>query len=332
MASANRNQHWVPQFYLRYFATPETRDTPHPKIWAFPVKEGEEFVANVRNVAAKRDLYNFCDPEVDKRLTDLEGTLAQFWPTITQEGYPIDLGFKKGISLFIATLYLRHPSQLERHRRWTTQFTNVVTKWAAEGNPPQNVPVPLTDEVFEVSADEIEKMRVATDQDIQSGWGDSILNLTGELAQTLIDRPWTILVSRKPAFITSDHPVTPMSSNDFSEGILNANSEMCLPLTPTSLLLINYRGPNQGNIVGIRNDGEEAIFNYYIFRSAYQHVFSSWDPLMVMQQVVAIDEEIREENRRMISAHERTIGKKVGRNDLCPCGSGKKFKRCCIPR
>ena len=23
-------------------------------------------------------------------------------------------------------------------------------------------------------------------------------------------------------------------------------------------------------------------------------------------------------------------GKKPGRNDPCPCGSGKKFKRCCI--
>lgn len=22
--------------------------------------------------------------------------------------------------------------------------------------------------------------------------------------------------------------------------------------------------------------------------------------------------------------------KKVGRNDLCPCGSGKKYKKCCI--
>jgi len=22
-------------------------------------------------------------------------------------------------------------------------------------------------------------------------------------------------------------------------------------------------------------------------------------------------------------------GKAVGRNDLCPCGSGKKFKKCC---
>jgi preprotein translocase subunit SecA len=26
----------------------------------------------------------------------------------------------------------------------------------------------------------------------------------------------------------------------------------------------------------------------------------------------------------------RNVGKKVGRNDLCPCGSGKKFKACCM--
>jgi preprotein translocase subunit SecA len=25
---------------------------------------------------------------------------------------------------------------------------------------------------------------------------------------------------------------------------------------------------------------------------------------------------------------QRTTGEKVGRNDLCPCGSGKKFKKC----
>jgi len=23
---------------------------------------------------------------------------------------------------------------------------------------------------------------------------------------------------------------------------------------------------------------------------------------------------------------------KIGRNDLCPCGSGQKYKRCCLPR
>ncbi|HPQ79810.1 MAG TPA: SEC-C metal-binding domain-containing protein [Candidatus Dojkabacteria bacterium] len=25
-------------------------------------------------------------------------------------------------------------------------------------------------------------------------------------------------------------------------------------------------------------------------------------------------------------------GKKVGRNDPCPCGSGKKYKKCCYPK
>ena len=27
-----------------------------------------------------------------------------------------------------------------------------------------------------------------------------------------------------------------------------------------------------------------------------------------------------------------TVSKKPGRNDLCPCGSGKKFKKCCADR
>jgi uncharacterized protein YecA (UPF0149 family) len=26
----------------------------------------------------------------------------------------------------------------------------------------------------------------------------------------------------------------------------------------------------------------------------------------------------------------RNRGPKVGRNDLCPCGSGRKYKRCCL--
>lgn len=26
---------------------------------------------------------------------------------------------------------------------------------------------------------------------------------------------------------------------------------------------------------------------------------------------------------------QRRVGEKVGRNDLCPCGSGKKYKKCC---
>lgn len=32
-----------------------------------------------------------------------------------------------------------------------------------------------------------------------------------------------------------------------------------------------------------------------------------------------------------MSKTQRRAGRKVGRNDPCPCGSGKKFKKCCLP-
>ena len=40
------------------------------------------------------------------------------------------------------------------------------------------------------------------------------------------------------------------------------------------------------------------------------------------------------EQARMAGAGEATVqqvvrGEKVGRNDPCPCGSGKKYKKCC---
>lgn len=30
-----------------------------------------------------------------------------------------------------------------------------------------------------------------------------------------------------------------------------------------------------------------------------------------------------------VTKQPRRVGKKVGRNDPCPCGSGKKYKQCC---
>lgn len=35
--------------------------------------------------------------------------------------------------------------------------------------------------------------------------------------------------------------------------------------------------------------------------------------------------------RPPVTAPIRNRGPAVGRNDACPCGSGKKFKRCCLP-
>lgn len=33
--SRSKHQHWVPQFYLCYFATPESHGTKTPQVWIF---------------------------------------------------------------------------------------------------------------------------------------------------------------------------------------------------------------------------------------------------------------------------------------------------------
>jgi hypothetical protein len=329
MASANRNQHWVPQFYLRYFATPETRDTRHLKIWAFPIKEGEEFVTGIRNVAAERDLYAFCDSEVDQRLSGLESTLGRIWPKLTRDRYPIDLGFKRAVGLFVATLYLRHPSELCRQQQRMSALAQLLES-------PQSIPqdhsgvrsFEFEGSTFEIPAGDFRKFRAMTGRNIKETWGESILEMTGEIAQQLISLPWTVLVSARPAFITTDHPVTLVNSGNKPPAILNSQTTIYLPLSPTRLVLINYKGRNEGSIVQIKN-GQEAPFNYSIFRSAYRCAFSAWDSIKLLDQIVRMGDYIREEQRRIIRAKIDMIGGNAGRNDPCPCGSGKKFKHCC---
>ena len=36
-----------------------------------------------------------------------------------------------------------------------------------------------------------------------------------------------------------------------------------------------------------------------------------------------------ERAERIVSKYKSTVRKKIGRNDMCPCGSGKKYKKCC---
>lgn len=62
-------------------------------------------------------------------------------------------------------------------------------------------------------------------------------------------------------------------------------------------------------------------------------ILNGWHPS------IYLNEQLREQFDRKISDNERLLkekrvseilkGQSIGRNDLCPCGSGKKFKKCC---
>jgi len=38
---------------------------------------------------------------------------------------------------------------------------------------------------------------------------------------------------------------------------------------------------------------------------------------------------VKKSRKKSEKISERRIGRKIGRNEPCPCGSGKKYKKCC---
>jgi len=112
-----KHQHWVPQFYLRQFATPESRLTDEPQVWLLDIPEPDEGgkVTSVRNVCGKRYLYSPEDVNgerdwsVEELLGNVESLAASLWP-ILNEGSP-DLAhptIRRGLSYYLAFQHLRN--------------------------------------------------------------------------------------------------------------------------------------------------------------------------------------------------------------------------------
>ena len=119
----SKHQHWVPQFYLRYFATRESRDSANPQVWIFSKDsaDGDETLTNNRNVCGKRYLYSPAQPdgarrwELDERLERVESLLGQIWPALATDFIQLDDdAIRKGLSLFVALMHLRNP-EVRRH-------------------------------------------------------------------------------------------------------------------------------------------------------------------------------------------------------------------------
>ena len=66
---------------------------------------------------------------------------------------------------------------------------------------------------------------------------------------------------------------------------------------------------------------EKLFYNMLEARADWLYGLEEWDGRLT--------EEKRKEIRRKFHEDHRAVRIKVGRNDPCPCGSGKKYKKCC---
>jgi len=79
---------------------------------------------------------------------------------------------------------------------------------------------------------------------------------------------------------------------------------------------------DEGSQVELDIDPEKLYYNMQAAQADHLYTLPQWDTILT--------EEKREEIAKAYKRSKTVVkGKKIGRNDPCPCGSGKKYKYCC---
>ena len=73
--------------------------------------------------------------------------------------------------------------------------------------------------------------------------------------------------------------------------------------------------------IDIAIDFEKLLYNMHAAKANWLYLLEEWENIL--------PEEKREEIKKQFNTDTQAVSNKVGRNDPCPCGSGKKYKKCC---
>jgi hypothetical protein len=271
--STPKHLHWVPYFYLRYFATPESRDGKRPQVWIFSKEDadGDEVLTNVRNVCGKRYLYSPLDASgkrnlhLEEKLSHLESVIGRLWPGIA-DGF-IDLSddaIRKGLSLFVAVMHLRNPefrrSVEQIHTQLIESYADLPVK--ADGTPNIDyINIEGQARPFDSSGWNEYQNWAKNDHDlffIQFIQSEAI-----RAAETLMKKRWSIVFSQHDSFITTDKPVLLAHPSRQACGYGTPGAVLTFPLGPKRLLVMDDMHHEQAN-------------QYYKQADAGAYNFAAW--------------------------------------------------------
>jgi preprotein translocase subunit SecA len=68
-------------------------------------------------------------------------------------------------------------------------------------------------------------------------------------------------------------------------------------------------------------DFEKLYYNMLKAKAPWLYELKEWESVLLLEK--------RNQIRKKYNEEHRAVSNKVGRNDPCPCGSGKKYKKCC---
>ena len=88
-------------------------------------------------------------------------------------------------------------------------------------------------------------------------------------------------------------------------------------------------------VIGLRSYGQrDPLIEYKkeafdLFSNLLEKLKLDYITVLMNLKVVVQTEEKKENKNEIKENYNKIAGKKIGRNEPCPCGSGKKYKHCC---
>ncbi|MBI5191614.1 MAG: DUF4238 domain-containing protein [Nitrospirae bacterium] len=226
-------QHWVSQFYLRYFSTPETRNDKNPHVWIFSKnsEDGNPCEVGIKDICAQRYL---CSPkdesgtrqwDVDDKIGGIETLLGVIWPSLANDF--VDLGLesiRKAVSLFIAIMILRHPDNINAVTEIHSKLFDFYEQFPKnqDGNPNLDE-LDIQHEFYMADTSNWDEYNNCSADEHHRFFVDFIQSDARRLAEILKNKRWSIVVSEEPVFITSDNPVCKMHQSKSIFGFRTIN-------------------------------------------------------------------------------------------------------------
>lgn len=292
-----KHQHWVPQFYLNYFATENSRDTRKPQVWIFSKRgeDGDKKLSSVRNVCGRRYLYSPVQIdgqrtwELEGHLGKVETLLAKVWPAVAHGFVDLaDPSVRKAIALFLATTHHRHPEMLDAVERAHQQMVALF-----EGLPTDAHGMPLVDSLvvegttLPFAPSEWHDHKQQGPDDHHRFFAEFVRNNAGDMARHLLGMRWSVVFSEKDVFVTSDKPVVLSNPERDHFGYGTRGTILQFPLSPRRMLVLDDLHSEPANQYYPLNPTSAGAFNFTTWHGSTRFLITGRDVEEVLREVCA---------------------------------------------
>lgn len=294
--SQPKNQHWVPKFYLRHFATPESCLTTEPQVWIFSrdKEDGAEKLTNIRNICARRYLYSPADKAgkrswtLETKIEQLESTCSEFWERLANDFVELnDESIRKVVALFVSIMYLRHPDILKElpniHKNIVRLFERAPK--LADGTPDVDS-IEINGELHKIDTSGWHEYCSWDKREHHQFFTYLVQSEAIHLANLLIKKRWSVVFTEEPQFITSDKPVAKQHATKETFGFGTKGAIVSFPLSQTRLLVMDDMHSEPSNQYYPLKEGNIGAFNHSIWRGGSRFMVSGRPIEQVLREIV----------------------------------------------